>query len=125
MWSGTWPSSTAPASGRFSFAATNLDTGQGEPVLVPCGHTLASVCPVCTERAGRLRATQCREGWHLETEPVIDPDPATDEQKLWIEKRAEAQAMRDQADAPGENTTDLDELPTIHRRHSGPGSIHR
>jgi len=42
---------------------TDLATGQTEPVLVPCGHTLASVCPSCAERAKNLRATQCREGW--------------------------------------------------------------
>ena len=35
---------------------TNLDTGQIEQVLVPCGHTLASVCPSCAERARALRA---------------------------------------------------------------------
>ena len=89
---------------------TNLDTGQTEPVLVPCGHTLASVCPACAERARKLRAAQCREGWHLEAEPVIDPDPATDDQKWWIEKRAQAQVMHDQVGAGGEDTTDLDEL---------------
>ncbi len=72
--------------------------------------TLASVCPSCAERARTLRAAQCREGWHLEDEPAIDPDPATDDQKGWIEKRAEAQQLRDQADAAGQDTTDLDEL---------------
>ena len=76
---------------------TNLDTGAVEQVLVPCGHTLASVCPACAERAKTLRAAQCREGWHLEAEPVIDPDPATEDQQWWVEKRAEAQVMRDQA----------------------------
>ena len=60
--------------------------------------------------ARTLRAAQCREGWHLEAEPVIDPDPATEDQRWWVEKRAEAQAMRDQADADGEDVSDLDEL---------------
>jgi Replication initiator protein, pSAM2 len=59
---------------------TNLDTGTVGQVLVPCGHTLASVCPACAQRAKTLRAAQCPEGWHLEAEPVIDPDPATEEQ---------------------------------------------
>jgi hypothetical protein len=86
---------------------TNLDTGTVEQVLVPCGHTLASVCPACAQRAKTLRAAQCREGWHLEAEPVIDPDSATEDQKWWIEKRAEAQVMHDQAD---EDVTDLDAL---------------
>ena len=52
---------------------TDLDTGQTEQVLVPCGHTLAAVCPSCAERARALRAAQCREGWHLDTEPVVTP----------------------------------------------------
>jgi hypothetical protein len=89
---------------------TNLDTGEADTVLVPCGHTLAHVCPSCAERARTLRAAQCREGWHLEDEPAIEPDPATDDQKWWIEKRSEAQQLRDAADAAGTDTTDLDEL---------------
>jgi hypothetical protein len=89
---------------------TDLATGETEPVLVPCGHTLASVCSSCAERARTLRAAQCREGWHLEDEPVIHPDPATEDQKWWVETRAEAQQLRDQADAAEDGTGDLDEL---------------
>ena len=91
---------------------TNIDTGHVDQVLVPCGHTLANVCPSCAERARALRAAQCREGWHLEHEPDITPDPATDDQQWWIEKRAEAQVLRDQAAAAGTDTADLDELLT-------------
>ena len=90
----------------------NLDTGEVDTVLVPCGHTLASVCPACAARAKTLRAAQCREGWHLEDEPDIEPDPATDDQRWWITQRAEAQQVRDQAAATGQDTTDLDELIT-------------
>ena len=89
---------------------TSLDTGEQDTVLVPCGNTLASVCPSCAERAKTLRATQCREGWHLEDEPDLTPDPATEDQKWWIEKRAETQQLRDQAASAGQDTTDLDEL---------------
>ena len=89
---------------------TNLDTGEVETVLVPCGHTLATVCPSCAERAKNLRAAQCREGWHLEDEPDIEPDPATEDQQCWVETRAEAQQLRDQAAAAGQDTADLDEL---------------
>ena len=91
---------------------TNLDTGEIEQVLVPCGHTLASVCPSCAERARALRAAQCREGWHLEHEPVTDPDPATEDQRWWIQTRADAQPLRDQAASDGQDTSDLDELVT-------------
>ena len=53
---------------------TDLATGETLQVLVPCGHTLASVCPACAERARNLRAAQCREGWHLDHEPHLEPD---------------------------------------------------
>ena len=89
---------------------TNLDTGEVEQVLVPCGHTLAHVCPSCAERARTLRAAQCREGWHLEDEPDLTPDPATDDQQWWVTMRADAQQTRDQADAAGQDTLDFDEL---------------
>ena len=89
---------------------TGRATGQIEQVLVPCGHTLASVCPACAERAKNLRAAQCREGWHLDHEPDLEPDLPTDNQEWCIEKRAEAQALRDQAAAAGEDTGDLDQL---------------
>jgi hypothetical protein len=89
---------------------TDLDTGKTEQVLVPCGHTLAAVCPPCAERAKTLRAAQCREGWHLETEPVIAPDDPDDVQLMWVEHRAGTQRQRDQADAAGQDTDELDEL---------------
>src|ERR1700733_1014997 len=53
---------------------TDLATGRTEPVLVPCGHTLASVCPSCADRAKSLRAVQCREGWHLDREPIVQAE---------------------------------------------------
>jgi hypothetical protein len=81
-------------------------------VLVPCGATLASVCPSCAERAKTLRAAQCREGWHLEDEPAITPSPATDDQKWLVTQRAEAQQARDQLAADRHDTTDFDELIT-------------
>ncbi len=88
---------------------TDVTTGWVEQVLVPCGNTLASVCPPCAERARTLRAAQCREGWHLDDEPVIEPDPPDDAQRDRITDRAEAQADRDTLAAAGLDTTDLDE----------------
>lgn len=89
---------------------TDLDTGQTTQVLVPCGHTLASVCPSCASRAKTLRAAQCREGWHLDAEPVIAPDEPDDEQRMWIERRSDTQRERDDADAAGADTRELDAL---------------
>src|SRR6202163_1612743 len=88
---------------------TDVQTGQTEQVLIPCGHTLAAVCPSCAERAKTLRAAQCREGWHLETEPTVVPDPADEVQRMWVEHRADTQHERDHADAAGQDTEELDE----------------
>jgi hypothetical protein len=88
---------------------TNLDTGHIEQVLIPCGHTLAAVCPPCAERARLLRAAQCREGWHLDHQPIIEPDPATNEQRATVTDRAEVQANRDTLAAEGLDTAELDD----------------
>jgi hypothetical protein len=91
---------------------TDLATGQTEIINMPCGHTLASVCPPCAERKRKIRATQCREGWHLEDEPVIvraDPDV---EQRWWMEKRAEVQTQAEHAESAGDDATELRELLT-------------
>jgi hypothetical protein len=89
---------------------TNLDTGQVAQVLVPCGHTLASVCPSCAERARVLRAAQCREGWHLDAEPVPVPADPDEVQRTWVGMRAEVQQHRDEGAAAGEDTAELDAL---------------
>ena len=88
---------------------TDLHTGQTEPVLVPCGHTLAAVCPSCAERNRMLRAAQCREGWHLDREPVVQADEPDDEQRMWIEMRATSRRQRDHADTADQTAAD-DEL---------------
>ncbi|MGO9082560.1 MAG: replication initiator [Streptosporangiaceae bacterium] len=89
---------------------TDAATGRIDQVLVPCGHTLAAVCPACAERARSLRAAQCREGWHLDTEPVITPDSADEVQQMWITHRADTQQQRDHAQTAGQDTAELDEL---------------
>jgi hypothetical protein len=48
-------------------------------VPTPCGATRDTRCPPCADKNRRLRMQQCREGWHLEEEPVRrrahdDPD---------------------------------------------------
>jgi hypothetical protein len=92
---------------------TNTQTGDVDQVLIPCGATLADICPPCAERAKELRAAQCREGWHLDTEP-IPAAPAPDEvQAMWVEHRARAQADRDHAEAAAEDTAELAELDEL------------
>src|SRR5690606_28417847 len=52
------------------------DTEEGTIRLVPipCGSTRESQCGPCAEKARKLRMQQCREGWHLDTEPVTNAD---------------------------------------------------
>jgi hypothetical protein len=47
-------------------------TGRVDIVPVPCGSTRADQCRPCADKARRLRMAQCRQGWHLDTEPVTD-----------------------------------------------------
>ncbi len=84
--------------------ATHLETGEVEFIDVPCGSTLASTCPPCAERARRLRVHQCREGWHLDTEPDLNPDQPTDQQIGLVIERADATAAGDE-----QAMADLDE----------------
>src|SRR5262249_35612757 len=89
---------------------TNTVTGEVDQVLIPCGATLADICSPCAERAKNLRAGQCREGWHLDTEPIPTPPPPDERQAMSVEHRAQAQADRDRAAQAGEDTAELDEL---------------
>ena len=89
---------------------TNTDTGEIDQVLIPCRSTLADVCPPCAERAKQLRAAQCREGWHLDTEPIADLRPPDEVQAMWVEHRAQAQADRDHVAQAGQDTAELDGL---------------
>ena len=89
---------------------TDLDTGQVEQVIIPCGATLATLCPACADRARSLRAAQCREGWHLENEPIVPPAPPDDWQTWLLEQRAELQQLRDRMHDASDETTGLDEL---------------
>jgi hypothetical protein len=58
----------------------DLEAG-GEPrmVAIACGSTREDRCPACAERARRVRMQQCREGWHLDTEPEWQPEEPTDD----------------------------------------------
>jgi hypothetical protein len=72
----------------------DLTTGETSVVDVPCGATLASVCPSCAERKRRLRMAQCREGWHLAEEPIMAADEPTDEQRYLTTLRADLTKVR-------------------------------
>ncbi|MFI6888063.1 replication initiator [Streptosporangium canum] len=84
-------------------------TGTTEPFDIPCGTTQEAKCPPCAKRNKQLRMAQCREGWHLDHEPVAEPNPSTEDQRWLIEFRADVQARRDQAERDGEEVADWDE----------------
>ena len=88
----------------------DLDTGDAEIIDVPCGHTLASVCPACAEKKRRLRLAQCREGWHLDDEPNFTPNDPTSEQERLVEERADLTAARDELAGKGLDTAEVDGL---------------
>jgi hypothetical protein len=62
----------------------DTETGDTSLVPIPCGSTLASVCEPCADKARRLRMHQCREGWHLDTEPER---PTKDRSLWWLRHR--------------------------------------
>ncbi|HEX6235985.1 MAG TPA: replication initiator, partial [Acidimicrobiales bacterium] len=104
---------------------TDLESGERRVVPISCGSTREDKCPPCADRAKRLRIQQCREGWHLDTEPEHHPaDPYPDEE---VEDEGQAdddeerrvRSTRRRQDAP-----DLPRVPmedrTIGRVFEGP-----
>jgi Replication initiator protein, pSAM2 len=68
-------------------------TGRVDVVPVPCGSTREDQCRPCADKARRLRMVQCREGWHLEAEPVTDRAQPTEEQQDLLAVRADLVAI--------------------------------
>jgi hypothetical protein len=67
----------------------NTATGRIEIVPIPCGSTREDQCRPCADKARRLRMVQCRQGWHLDEEPVIEREEPSDEQKELMTARAD------------------------------------
>jgi hypothetical protein len=68
-------------------------TGQVEVVAVPCGSTREDQCRPCADKARRLRMAQCRQGWHLDEEPVIKRATPSEEHKELMATRADLVAI--------------------------------
>jgi hypothetical protein len=64
-------------------------TGTVSYVGSPCKATIESVCKPCADKARYLRITQCREGWHAETEPVAETREPTEWQTELLTARAD------------------------------------
>ncbi|MGH3916385.1 MAG: replication initiator [Pseudonocardiaceae bacterium] len=66
-----------------------LGTGRVEVVPVPCGSTRENQCRPCADKARRLRMAQCRQGWHLDQEPIIERTRPGEEHKELMATRAD------------------------------------
>jgi hypothetical protein len=83
----------------------NTATGRIDVVPVPCGSTREDQCRPCADKARRLRMVQCREGWHLEAEPVTDRAQPTDEHKELLAVRADLLAAHADCRAVGDENS--------------------
>jgi len=81
----------------------NTTTGRVEVVPVPCGSTREDQCPPCADKARRLRMAQCRQGWHLETEPVTERAKPTEDHKELMAARADLATAYAQCQATGDD----------------------
>ncbi len=64
-------------------------TGESRVVGSPCKSTVSSVCPSCAKRARALRKQQCKEGYHLDREPVQEKKDPTEHQVALYTARAD------------------------------------
>ena len=77
-------------------------TGRVDIVPVPCGSTREDQCRPCADKARRLRMAQCREGWHLDQEPVIERATPSGEQQELMAARADLLLAYTQCRAAGD-----------------------
>ncbi|MGH3787492.1 MAG: replication initiator [Pseudonocardiaceae bacterium] len=77
-------------------------TGRVDIVPVPCGSTREDQCRPCADKARRLRMAQCREGWHLEEEPVTNRATPNEEHKALMATRADLVMAYTQCRATGD-----------------------
>jgi hypothetical protein len=80
----------------------DLGTGRVDVVPVPCGSTREDQCRSCADKARRLRMAQCRDGWHLDTEPTIDRTKPTEDQTELMATRADLAAAYAECQAHGD-----------------------
>ena len=80
-------------------------TGRIEVVPVPCGSTREDQCRPCADKARRLRMTQCRQGWHLEHEPVTSRAAPTQDHTALMATRADLLAVYAECKVIGDEIT--------------------
>ena len=80
----------------------DLTSGRVDVAPVPCGARRDDVCQPCADKQRRLRMVQCREGWHLESEPLPTRLAPTDEQKQLLAARADLHGAFQEAREDGD-----------------------
>ncbi len=80
----------------------DLETGEVRIVARACESRQESVCPTCAEKHRRLRVAQCREGWHLDEEPVLPAREPTEQEKDLMTCRADLVAAYAESKADGD-----------------------
>jgi hypothetical protein len=80
-------------------------TGRVDVVPVPCGSTHEDQCQPCAEKARRLRMAQCREGWHLDTEPATHRATPSEDHKALMATRADLLAAYTECKTNGDELT--------------------
>ena len=81
----------------------DLTTGRVDVVPVPCGSRWEDRCHPCADKNRRLRMTQCRKGWHLDSEPVPNPAEPTEQQKQLMAARADLHTAYQEARTEGDD----------------------
>ncbi|MDQ3763151.1 MAG: replication initiator protein [Actinomycetota bacterium] len=82
-----------------------ITTGRAEVVPVPCGSTREDECPPCAEKTRRVRMLQCREGWHLDEEPVTERTRPSEEHQELMAARADLAAAYAQCKTHGDEAS--------------------
>ncbi len=90
----------------------DLTSGRVDVVPVPCGSRWEDRCRPCADKNRRLRMTQCREGWHLDHEPLPAPAEPTERQKELMAARADLHTAYQDARTDGDER-ECDEIRDI------------
>jgi hypothetical protein len=77
-------------------------TGRVEVVPVACGSTRDDQCHPCADKARRLRMAQCRQGWHLDTEPVTNRATPSEQHRELMATRADLVSAHAECKAVGD-----------------------
>ena len=109
MSSRTWLPSTARASGRCSCAAPRSTPAMSSRSSSPAGTPWPRSARRAPNAPGSCAPPNAAKAGTSTSEPVIDPDPATGEQRALVTDRAEAQADRDALANEGLDAAELEE----------------